>query len=39
MKNRPFLERLGFVRSCVQPIDDKLLVEWNRKDPAATTET
>src|SRR6476646_6183435 len=34
-----WIERLGFVRSCVQPIDDKLLFEWNRKDPAATTET
>jgi hypothetical protein len=34
-----WIERLGFVRSCVQPIDDKMLFEWNREDAAAATET
>jgi hypothetical protein len=32
-----WIERLGFVRSCVQPIDDKLLFEWTRKDAEAGT--
>jgi hypothetical protein len=34
-----WIERLGFVRSCVQPIDDKLLFEWNRDDAGAATAT
>jgi hypothetical protein len=27
-----WIERLGFVRSAVQPLDDRLLFEWSRKD-------
>jgi hypothetical protein len=27
-----WIERLGFVRSAVQPLDDRLLFEWNRED-------
>jgi hypothetical protein len=34
-----WIERLGFVRSFVQPIDDKLLFEWNREDAGRATET
>jgi hypothetical protein len=34
-----WIERLGFVRSCVQPIDDKLLFEWTRKDAEAGTDS
>jgi hypothetical protein len=33
-----WIERLGFVRSCVQPIDDKLLFEWNRNSVEGRTE-
>jgi RimJ/RimL family protein N-acetyltransferase len=27
-----WIERLGFVRSAVQPLGDRLLFEWNRED-------
>jgi len=34
-----WIERLGFARSCVQPIDDKLLFEWNCEDAGRARET
>jgi RimJ/RimL family protein N-acetyltransferase len=35
-----WIERLGFVRSAVQPLGDRLLFEWNRDDGAgADTST
>jgi len=33
-----WIERLGFMRSAVQPFHDKLLFEWNRADAEACSD-